>query len=157
MTSSEIQNSTESAIAIIGMAGRFPGAHDLDEFWRNLRDGVESISFFSDDELAASGLDSSLLANPNYVKAKAGLEGIELFDGPFFGFTPREAEMTDPQHRLFLECVWEALESSAYDPERYEGAIGLYGASALNTYLLVNLFSNPSVSFKRCLRMTGIT
>src|SRR5215212_1336043 len=94
-------------IAIIGMAGRFPGAGNIAEFWRNLRDGVESISFFSDEELLASGIDPAVLREPNYVRARGVIEDADLFDASFFGFSPREAETLDPQHRLFLECVWE--------------------------------------------------
>src|SRR3972149_3105073 len=88
-------------IAIIGMAGQFPGARSVDEFWQNLRDGLESVTFFSDEELESAGIDPSLLSNPKYVKAGAVLDGIELFDASFFGFNPREAEILDPQHRLF--------------------------------------------------------
>ncbi|MEM9510832.1 MAG: beta-ketoacyl synthase N-terminal-like domain-containing protein, partial [Cyanobacteria bacterium P01_E01_bin.35] len=89
-------------IAVVGMSGRFPGAKDIDAFWQNLRDGVESISFFSDEELLSSGLDRTLLEDPNYVKAKAIISDIELFDAEFFGFSPKEAELLDPQQRLFL-------------------------------------------------------
>lgn len=93
-------------IAIIGMAGRFPGAKNIEEFWQNLRNGVESITTFTNEELLAGGIDPDLLNDPNYVKAGAVLEDIELFDAEFFGFNPREAEIIDPQHRLFLECAW---------------------------------------------------
>src|SRR5262249_20449451 len=95
------------AIAIIGMAGRFPGAKNLTEFWHNLQNGVESISFFTEEELKASGVDINLINDPNYVSARGLLDDIDLFDASFFGFSPREAEITDPQHRLFLECAWE--------------------------------------------------
>ena len=116
-------------VAIIGMTGRFPGAQSVDELWQNLRDGVESIAFFSDEELLSSGIDPAVLRDPHYVKAGAVLKDVELFDAAFFGFTPREAEITDPQHRLFLECAWEALESAGYDPERYKGSIGVYAGT----------------------------
>jgi acyl transferase domain-containing protein/acyl carrier protein len=129
-------------IAIIGMSGRFPGARNIDEFWRNLRDGVESISFFTDQELESSGINPVLLNNPNYVKAKGVLQDIELFDASFFGFNPREAEIMDPQHRIFLECAWEALEGAGYDPEKYKGLIGVYAGVHMNSYLLNNLYSN---------------
>ncbi|HAJ59260.1 MAG TPA: beta-ketoacyl synthase, partial [Cyanobacteria bacterium UBA8543] len=129
-------------IAIIGMAGRFPGAKTIDEFWQNLRDGVESIAFFSDEELKASNIDSALLNEPNYVKAKGVLEDIELFDAAFFGFNPREAEMTDPQHRLLLESAWEALEHAGYDAQRYKGQIGTYAGVGWNSYLVKNLYAN---------------
>ena len=132
-------------IGIIGMTGRFPGAKNLSDFWRNLRDGVESVSFFSDEELESSGIEPSLFCNPNYVKAKAVLGDVELFDASFFGLNPREAEIIDPQHRLFLECAWEALESAGYDPETYESSIGVYAGVSMNTYLLNNLLSNKGL------------
>lgn len=133
------------SIAIIGMSGRFPGAKNLVEFWQNLRDGVESVSFFSDEELESSGIEPSLLGDPNYVKAKAVLDDVELFDSSFFGINPREAEIIDPQHRLFLECAWEALESAGYNPETYEGSVGVYAGVSMNTYLLNNLLSNKGL------------
>ncbi|MHC5613932.1 MAG: type I polyketide synthase [Nostoc sp.] len=129
-------------IAVIGMAGRFPGAKSTDEFWQNLSQGRESISFFTDEELLSEGVDPTLLRNPHYVKAGSGLSDIEMFDAQFFGFTPSEAEVMDPQHRLFLECAWEALENAGYDPETYEEFIGVYAGSNLSTYLLNNLISN---------------
>ena len=129
-------------IAIVGMAGRFPGANDVAEYWRNLQAGVESITFFSDEELKKAGVEAALLSAPNFVKAKGAIENGDAFDAAFFGFTPREAEIMDPQHRLFMECVWTALEDAGYDAETYEGAIGLYGGEGMNTYLLFNLMSN---------------
>ena len=132
-------------VAIIGMAGRFPGAKNIDEFWQNLRDGVESVSFFTDEELESSGVDSTVLSDPNYVKAGAVLEDVESFDARFFGFSPREAQIMDPQHRIFLECAWEALESAGYDSEMYKGLIGVYAGAGMNTYLLNNLYPNRSL------------
>jgi acyl transferase domain-containing protein/thioesterase domain-containing protein/acyl carrier protein len=125
------------------MAGRFPGARNTSEFWKNLSDGVESITFFSDEELERAGIEPAILGNRRYVKAKGALADADMFDAAFFGMTPREAELTDPQHRVFLECAWEAIESSGYDPETYEGSIGVFaGASGLDTYFLGNLFTN---------------
>ena len=92
-------------IAVIGMACRFPGANNVAEFWQNLCNGVESISFFSDEEVLASGVDPMLLNNPNYVKAKPAIADIELFDAEFFGYSPKEAQLIDPQQRLLLECA----------------------------------------------------
>jgi acyl transferase domain-containing protein len=138
MNDRETQVSLEP-IAIIGMTGRFPGARNLDQFWRNLRDGVESVSFFTHEELAAEGVDRSLLSEPAYVGANAVLDDVEMFDASFFGFTPREAEITDPQHRLFLECAWELLETAGYEPTSYKGRIGVYAGAGLSTYLLNNL------------------
>ena len=140
MDNSTLENSIDG-IAIIGMAGRFPGARNIEQFWHNLRDGVESISFFTDEELVAAGIEPALLNAPNYVKAGGVLEDVELFDASFFGFNPREAELTDPQHRFFLECAWEAMESAGYDSERYDGAIGVYAGVGMNSYLL-NLYTN---------------
>ncbi len=132
-------------IAIIGLSGRFPGARNVDEFWQNLRNGVESISLFSDEELLQSGVDPSVLGDPNYVKAGAILEDIDKFDAAFFGFTPKEAQIMDPQHRLFIETAWNAIESAGYNPETYKGSIGLYAGSGLSTYLLNNLYPNAEV------------
>jgi acyl transferase domain-containing protein/acyl carrier protein len=129
-------------IAIIGMSGRFPGAKNIDEFWNNLQKGIESISIFTDEELADSVKDKKLLSDPNFVKAKGILDDAELFDASFFGFNPREAEITDPQHRLFLECAWEALENAGYDSQQYQGSIGVYGGSSLNSYFLNNVSPN---------------
>ncbi|PLZ17189.1 SDR family NAD(P)-dependent oxidoreductase [Fischerella thermalis] len=126
-------------IAIIGISGRFPGAKNIEKFWQNLRSGVESISLFTDEELIAAGIEPGLLNNSNYVKAGAILEDIDLFDAAFFGFNPKEAEITDPQHRLFLECAWEALENAGYDSQRCESRIGVYAGASLNNYLSFNI------------------
>jgi phthiocerol/phenolphthiocerol synthesis type-I polyketide synthase E len=133
--------SISDEIAIIGMAGRFPGAKNVDIFWQNLRDGVESITFFTDEKLLSAGIKPKSLNDPNYVKAFGALEDIELFDANFFGFTAKEAEIIDPQHRLFIECVWEALENAGYNSAIYPGQIGLFAGAALSSYLLHNLFS----------------
>ncbi len=129
-------------IAIIGMSGRFPGARTIDELWRNLCGGVESISFFSDEELLEAGVDPELLKLPNYVRARGALGDAEYFDAAFFGHSPSVAELMDPQHRLFLECAWTALEHAGYDSERYKGRIGVFGGESMNTYLLNNVFSH---------------
>src|SRR5690242_16832541 len=122
------------AIAVIGMAGRFPGARNLDEFWKNLTAGVESISFFADDEIELTGFDADLLKDPRLVKAAGVLDDPDLFDASFFGYSPREAEITDPQQRLFLECAWEALENAGYDSEKFNGLIAVYAGTSMNTY-----------------------
>ncbi len=129
------QNLSGMEIAVIGMAGRFPGARNLEAFWRNVRDGMESVSALSEQELLAAGVDPSLLRDPRYVRARAVLEDIDLFDAALFGFTPREAELLDPQQRVFLECAWEALEDAGYNPDLYEGPIGVYGGASLSGYL----------------------
>ncbi|HEX8127478.1 MAG TPA: type I polyketide synthase, partial [Pyrinomonadaceae bacterium] len=130
----------EYAIAVIGMAGRFPGARNVEKFWENICAGRESITFFSEEELIARGVDARTLDAFGYVKAEAVLDDVELFDASFFGFTPREAETTDPQHRLFLEHAWEALESAGYEAENYAGRIGVYAGESVNSYLLHNLY-----------------
>ncbi len=133
-----------SSIAVIGMAGRFPGANGVEEFWENLREGVESVSFFTDEELIAAGVDHALLSRPDYVKAGVVLEGVEQFDASFFGYSPREAEVMDPQHRLFLECAWEALERAGHDPERDGGSVGVFAGASASTYSY-NLLSHPEI------------
>jgi amino acid adenylation domain-containing protein len=129
-------------IAIIGMAGRFPGAGDVEAFWANLRDGVESISFFSDEVLAAAGVEPALFSRPDYVRARGVLAGAALFDAGLFGLSPREAETMDPQHRVFLEAAWEALERAGYDSETYAGRAGVYAGASPNSYLLFSLASH---------------
>ena len=131
-------------IAIIGVAGRFPGAETIEQFWQNLCDGVESITFFSDDELEQTLPE--LLNHPAYVKAGAVLEGIELFDAAFFGYNPKEAAVTDPQQRILLECAWEAFERAGYNPETYPGTVGVYAGSSLSTYLLNNICSDLGIT-----------
>jgi phthiocerol/phenolphthiocerol synthesis type-I polyketide synthase E len=108
------------------MAGRFPGAPDLDAFWANLRGGVESIQRLSDEQLRERGVDEALLRNPRFVKASSTVDGVDLFDAAFFGYSPREAELLDPQHRILLECAWEALERAGYDSRQYRGNVGVY-------------------------------
>ncbi len=126
-------------IAVVGMSGRFPGARSLAELWRNLREGVESISSFTAEELSEAGIDAASLADPAYVRAKGVIEGVEMFDAAFFGFTPREAALMDPQHRLLLECAWEALEDAGCDPSRFPGRAAVYVGSGTSSYLLSNL------------------
>ncbi|WP_410667763.1 SDR family NAD(P)-dependent oxidoreductase [Amycolatopsis sp. cmx-4-68] len=124
-------------IAIVGMAGRFPGAGTVDEFWRNLCDGVESITFFSPDELIAAGVDPAQVRDPAYVPARPVLDDVTGFDAAFFGLSPRMAALTDPQQRLFLEVCWEALEQAGYArPGDERGRVGVFGGCNLSTYLL---------------------
>ena len=140
-TAGQVTTNNGSEIAIIGMIGRFPGAASTEEFWRNLREGVESVTFFTDEELLASGIDSTSLSNPNYVKAGRYIEDIDMFDASFFGFSPREAEILDPQQRIFLECSWEALENAGYEPKTYDGLIGIFAGVSANTYIW-NILAN---------------
>jgi len=132
----------ERGVAIIGMAGRFPGAADVEHFWDNLCNGVESIQFFSDEEVAAAGVDPALVKHPDYVKAWGTLDGIENFDANFFGIPGREAEAMDPQHRLFMEVCAHALDNAGYNPETYEGYIGCISGVGMSTYLLRHLIPN---------------
>jgi amino acid adenylation domain-containing protein len=129
-------------VAIIGMAGRFPGADDLDTFWRNLRDGVESIRIFSDEELRASGVDPAWFSRPDYVRAGGTIERPDHFDAAFFGYPPREAELLDPQQRLFMETAWTALEHAGYPVGELDVPVGLFAGAGSPTYFFNNLWPN---------------
>lgn len=129
-------------IAIIGMSGRFPGASSTRKLWQNLRNGVESISFFTTEELAQAGIPVTALHQSSFVNAGGVLEDVDLFDAPFFGFNARDAEIMDPQQRLFLECAWESLEDAGYNVETYEGAIGVYAGQSQSTYVF-NIYGSP--------------
>jgi amino acid adenylation domain-containing protein len=129
-------------IAIVGMAGRFPGARTVVEFWRNQVDGIESISHFAVDELEVPGA-AELSRDPNYVRARSVLDDVDQFDPEFFGIYPREAELMDPQQRLFLECCWQAFEDAGYDPAGSGGAIGVFAGCSASTYFLSQLCKNP--------------
>jgi acyl transferase domain-containing protein len=133
-------------IAVIGMSGRFPGAENIARFWENLRDGVESIRQFSDDELRSLGVPPASLRDPNFVKAGAILEKIDQFDAMFFGYSPREAEIIDPQQRIFLECAWHALEDAGYSCDADQNLVGVFAGTSLSTYLLYNLMANEAAS-----------
>ena len=137
--------SSELDIAVVGMAGRFPGARNLEEFWGNLARGVESIRVLTDAELASSGVEPAVYELPNYVRASPVLDDVETFDAAFFDISPLEAQILDPQRRLFLECAWEALESSGHVPERYRGQIGVYAGAGFNTYSVFNLLSDRAL------------
>ncbi|MEI4789435.1 beta-ketoacyl synthase N-terminal-like domain-containing protein [Bacillus sp. FJAT-53060] len=125
---------TESGleIAVVGLAGTFPGAPDVQTFWENVSQGKESVTFFTDEELKAAGVGETLLKRPDYVKAKPYLQDAASFDADFFGYSPREASMMDPQIRLMHECTWHALEDAGYEPEQYDGLIGLYAGASSN-------------------------
>src|SRR3972149_6362499 len=132
-------------ISIVGMTGRFPGAKNLDAFWQNLRDGVESIKFFTAADRAGANLDPALWNNPRYVGADGVIDDMDMFDAEFFNISPSEAELMDPQHRLFLECAWELMEQAGYDSESVEGRVAVYGSANLSTYLVRNIMSNPGL------------
>jgi acyl transferase domain-containing protein len=133
------------AIAIVGMAGRFPGAVDVEDFWRNLCAGREGIAQFTDVELSAAGMTDAQRTAPGLVRAGGVIEDFDRFDADFFGFTPRHAEVLDPQHRVFFETAWEALENAAVEPAKFDGSIGVFGGCGPNTYLLYHLVSDPKL------------
>lgn len=135
-----------TALALIGMSGRFPGANSVEQLWENIAGGIRSIHFFTDEELLATGESPEMLKNPNYVKAGSILEGVDLFDASFFGFTPREMEVMDPQQRLFLECSWEALEMTGYLTGKYNGMVGVFGGTAMSSYLLNSIYNSPDAA-----------
>jgi acyl transferase domain-containing protein/acyl carrier protein len=140
LTTSNYKNGLE--VAVIGLSGRFPGASNVEVFWRNLQNAIESIIRFTDEDLIASGIDRELINDANYVKANGVLDDVDRFDASFFGFSPREAEILDPQHRFILECAWQALENAGYSPEAYNGSIGVYAGARSSLYLLTNLLPN---------------
>lgn len=145
MTDRDLGRDGDSVVAVVGMAGRFPGADSVEQFWANLLDGVPGIRDISDDELMAAGVDPALLADPRYVRRGAPLNDIEHFDAAFFGFSPREAEVTDPQHRLFLECSWEALELAGYQPNRVPGRVGVFAGCGLSKYGFANVRTRADI------------
>jgi acyl transferase domain-containing protein len=124
------------SVAIVGMAGRFPNARNLDEFWQNLRAGVESLETFSDADLQRAGVPDALRSDPRFVRKGAVLEDADMFDARFFQMAPREAQIVDPQHRIFLECAWEALENAGYAPASLQTTVGVYAGAGMNTYLV---------------------
>lgn len=129
-------------IALVGLAGRLPGAATIEDFWRKQRDGVESVTWFSAQELIDAGWPPQMVARSDYVPAAAVIEGADHFDAEFFGYTSDEAEISDPQHRIFAECAWHALEDSGHDPSRFDGAVGVYAGCFANKYLPLNLSAN---------------
>src|SRR3954470_8574777 len=129
-------------IAIVGLAGRLPGAATIDEFWRNQRDGVESVTRFSTQELVDAGWPADMVAHPDYVPSAAVVSDADHFDAEFFGYTAQQAEISDPQQRIFAECVWHALEDTGHDPSRFDGAVGVYAGQFANKYLPLNLLAN---------------
>ena len=135
-----------SDIAIIGMSGRFPGAPSVAAFWKNLREGVESITFFSPAELEAEGIPASWLRDARYIRAAAVLGDVAQFDAPFFGFTPQEAALTDPQHRIFLEICWEALEQAGHIDDGEDTAVAVFAGVGLSTYLMNHLLVGRDIA-----------
>lgn len=141
----KVKQDKRVTIAIVGMAGRFPGANDISTFWKNIESGKFCLSTFSSEELLDSDVDPELVEDPNYVPIRGILEGYQNFDAEFFDFTPREAQITDPQHRLFLECAWEALETAGYVPQKYKRPIGIYGGVGYSEYFASHISPNKQI------------
>ncbi|MDX5350670.1 MAG: polyketide synthase, partial [Paracoccaceae bacterium] len=135
----------ENLIAIVGMAAHLPGAEDIRRYWDMLRDGRSAVRRLSEDELIAAGESPALLKAPAYVPFAAPLEGFDRFDAEFFGFSPKEAAILDPQHRQFLEVAWEALEDAGHPPENFRGRIGVFAGCGMGSYFYFNLCSNPGL------------
>lgn len=145
-TSSELTgNLPDTAIAVVGSACHLPGAMDVARYWQNLRNGVESIRLFSDEELIEAGIPAAQLGVPGYVKASPVLDRVAGFDPAFWGISPKDAAIMDPQHRHFLECAYEALEDAGHDPQRFDGTVGVFGGCGANSYLMFNLLTNPQL------------
>ena len=142
MSDQEAQGASVEGVAIIGMAGRFPGARSVAEFWRNQLEGIESISHFRLEDLEVSN-EAGVGNDPRYIRARSVLDDVDLFDADFFGIHPREAELMDPQQRLFLECCWQAIEDAGYVPDTYPGQIGIYAGSSVWSYFLTQLCTAP--------------
>ncbi|MDP6410717.1 MAG: polyketide synthase, partial [Planctomycetota bacterium] len=136
---------SENDIAIVGMALRVPGARDPEQFWKNVSEGVESVRTLSEEQLLAAGVAPEELAERNYVRRCAPLEGLADFDPEFFGFSPKEAAIVDPQHRHFLECTWEALEDAAHPPATFDGPVGVFAGCGMGGYFMFHLLSNPEL------------
>lgn len=153
MTNTE--ETTGLEVAVIGLSGRFPGSKNIEELWRNLRDGKELINFFSDEELRENGISDEQINDPRYVKAKGFLDDAEYFDAPFFEYTNKEADYMDPQLRIFHECVYNALEDAGYASEKYPGSIGLFGGAGFNPFWISNFLSTPK-SFSDLFNVTSL-
>ena len=137
--------SAETDIAIVGMAAHLPGAESIGAYWQNLRQGLRAIRRLSEDDLIAAGEDPAIMRHPNYVPFAAPLDRFAEFDADFFGFSPKEAAILDPQHRQFLEVAWEALENAGHMPETFDGNIGVYAGCGMGSYFYFNLCSNPDL------------
>ena len=138
------QQSNGLEIAIIAMAGRFPGAKSVTEYWENLKNSRECLSALDEDYLRRNGVSEEQIKDPDYVKTGGILKDADYFDAQFFGYSPREAKILDPQHRVFLECAWEAMETAGYNQDRYQGPIGVFAGTGMSGYLL-QLCANQEV------------
>ncbi len=145
MSSERDLKTLDDDIAVVGMAGRFPGAGSVEEFWANIRDGRECITALDDDDLRRAGVSEDLLANPKYVRCSPILEFMECFDAGFFGISPRDAAIMDPQHRQFLECAWKALEHAGHPPDRFSGTIAVFAGAGAQSYLMRNVLTHTAL------------
>ncbi|KGJ97527.1 type I polyketide synthase [Colwellia psychrerythraea] len=142
MNTETTELSSETDIAIVGLSGRFPGAENVDVFWQNLKNGVESIEQYNEETLRDMGVSEDKISDPDFVACGALLPDQDKFDAAFFGYSPREAEELDPQQRLFLETAWQAMESAGYHGDACDFPIGVYGGCGVNTYLITNLMQS---------------
>ena len=151
-----MKNSTPNDIAVIGMSGRFPGARDIQQFWENLCNGVESVTLFSEEEIghylngmdyAGADLARKQSEEENYVRSGFVLDDIDMFDASFFGYNPSDAELIDPQHRIFLETAWHAFEDAGYNPEQCDYPVGVFAGTSMSQYYMVNIFSNRNIYY----------
>ncbi|MCR9212907.1 MAG: SDR family NAD(P)-dependent oxidoreductase [Proteobacteria bacterium] len=145
MTDSAIETGASEKIAIVGMAGRFPSARTVDQFWRLIASERMGTRWFTEEELLAEGVSQAELADPAYVRAANYVPDMECFDAGFFGFSPREASILDPQHRHFLEVSWEAFEDAGHMPENFDGRVGVFAGSGMQAYMPFNLLTNPDL------------
>jgi acyl transferase domain-containing protein/thioesterase domain-containing protein len=139
------RNEARNAIAIVGMAAHLPACRTIADYWRLLKEGRHATRWLSDEELLTAGVAAEDLADPNYVRAANVLPDMEMFDAEFFGFSPKEAAILDPQHRHFLELCWEVLEDAGHMPDRFEGAIGIFAGAGMQAYLPYNLLTNQEL------------
>jgi len=140
-----VPTNTNHDIAVIGMSGRFPGAANVDQFWQNISSGIESVQFYSEQQLLDAGISSNRFQDPNYIQSGYVIEGLEYFDANYYSFSPREAELLDPQQRFMLECATEALEHGGYgDQSRYRN-VGVFVGIAESKYLMRNILPNDAV------------
>lgn len=137
-----VNNADPMAVAIIGVSCRFPGAASPDLFWENLKGGMESVERLSEDDMRAAGVPEEVFKNPNYVNFAPTLENVEYFDAGFFGFSPGEAKILDPQRRLFLTCGWEVFENAGYNPFSVDAPVAVYGSAGVTQYYNDKLCGN---------------
>ena len=139
MNSNDMQHAHSNSVAVIGMSGRFPGADTVAQYLQNLVQGVESITFFDQQNSESHEIEAAQWQNPQFVNAGAVLNHIDHFDAQLFGCSGKEAELMDPQHRIFMQCAWEALEDAGYNWQTYPGLVGVYAGAANSQYFRNNL------------------